>query len=62
MTESLHSVSPADPADEIGVFPVAGIGEVCDAVARARAAFPGWRGLGFAARATLLPPDELRPT
>jgi succinylglutamic semialdehyde dehydrogenase len=54
MPESIHSVSPADPSDEIGSFEVADGTAVAAAVACARAAFPGWRELGFEARAALL--------
>jgi succinylglutamic semialdehyde dehydrogenase len=54
MTQSLRSVSPADPADEIGTYAVADAGVVDAAVARARAAFPAWRDLGAAARAAVL--------
>ncbi len=54
MDERLRSVSPADPSDEIGTFPVAGAADVEDAVARARAAFPAWRDAGFVARAKVL--------
>ncbi len=53
-TDTLHSVSPADPRDEIGAFPVADEAAVDAAVARARAAFAGWRDLGFEARAAIL--------
>ena len=54
MSEELRSVSPADPSDEIGRFPVAGPAEIESAVARARQAFPGWRDRDFASRAELL--------
>ncbi len=54
MTEAIASVSPADPKDEVGRFPVAGGAEVAAAVERARAAFPAWRDAGFEARAALL--------
>jgi succinylglutamic semialdehyde dehydrogenase len=54
MGEVLRSVSPADPRDELGRFAVADERAVDDAVARARAAFPGWRDAGFAARAAAL--------
>src|SRR5262245_4514428 len=50
----LRSVSPADPSDELGRFPVAGAADVDAAVARARAAFPAWRDAGFEPRATVL--------
>ena len=54
MSEWLVSVSPADPADEIGRFAVAGEPEIDAAVARARRAFPAWRDAGFEARARVL--------
>ena len=54
MSEIVRSVSPTDPEDEVGSFPVADARDAAEAVARARAAYPGWRELGFAARATLL--------
>ncbi|MEE9607393.1 MAG: aldehyde dehydrogenase family protein [Myxococcota bacterium] len=54
MSEELRSVSPADVADEIGRFPVADARAVDEAVARARAAFPAWRDLGFEDRAAVL--------
>ncbi len=54
LAEVLHSVSPADPNDEIGRFPVADAAAVADAVATARAAFAGWRATPFAERASLL--------
>ena len=54
MSEQLVSVSPADPADEIGRFAVAGPSEVDAAVGRARRAFAGWRDAGFEARARVL--------
>jgi succinylglutamic semialdehyde dehydrogenase len=50
----LESLSPADPNDAIGSFPVADAPAVERAVARARAAFPDWRDLGFEARAKVL--------
>ena len=50
----LVSVSPAEPEDEIGRFPIAGDELVGDAVARAREAFPAWRDAGFEARARVL--------
>ena len=50
----LVSVSPAEPEDEIGRYPIAGDEVVADAVARAREAFPGWRDAGFEARANAL--------
>jgi succinylglutamic semialdehyde dehydrogenase len=49
-----RSTSPADPSDELGVFAAADEAAVGQAVSRARAAFPGWRGLGFEARAAIL--------
>jgi succinylglutamic semialdehyde dehydrogenase len=52
--EVLRSVSPADPADEVGRFAVADAAAVGAAVARARAAFPGWRDAGHEARAAVL--------
>lgn len=52
--EWLVGVSPADPADEIGRFAVAGEPEVESAVARARRAFPAWRDAGLEARAGIL--------
>jgi succinylglutamic semialdehyde dehydrogenase len=54
VTELLRSVSPADPGDEIGRFPVADAAAVDAAVARARSAFPSWRDAGFEARAARL--------
>ena len=54
MPEILRSVSPADPRDEVGRFPVADAPAVDAAVARARAAFPAWRDAGFEARAAAL--------
>jgi len=54
VSEWLVSVSPADPADEIGRFAIAGEREVDAAVARARRAFPAWRDAGFEARARVL--------
>ncbi len=50
----LRSVSPSDPSDELGRFPVAGAADVDAAAARARAAFPAWRDAGFEARAAVL--------
>jgi succinylglutamic semialdehyde dehydrogenase len=50
----LRSVSPADPDDEIGSFPVADEAAVAAAVARAREAFPAWRDAGLEARAAVL--------
>jgi succinylglutamic semialdehyde dehydrogenase len=54
MSSELRSVSPADPADEIGRFAVATEADVDAAVARSRAAFPAWRDAGFAERAAVL--------
>jgi succinylglutamic semialdehyde dehydrogenase len=54
MPEILRSVSPADPSDEIGRFPVWDELAIDEAVARARAAFPAWRDAGFEARAAVL--------
>lgn len=53
MSELLRSVSPADPADEIGRFALADPSAVDDAVARARAAFPAWRDTSLAARSEI---------
>ena len=52
--DELVSVSPADPRDEVGRFPVADAGAVDEAVTRARAALPGWRDAGLGARAERL--------
>jgi succinylglutamic semialdehyde dehydrogenase len=54
MTDWLVRRSPADPADEVGRFPVADAAAVDAAVARARAAFPAWRDAGLEARAAVL--------
>ena len=54
MSGLLASVSPSDPADVIGRFPVAGADGVDAAVARARKAFPAWRDAGLEARAAVL--------
>jgi succinylglutamic semialdehyde dehydrogenase len=54
VSDFLRSVSPADPNDELGRFPVADSEAVDAAVARARAAFPAWRDAGFEVRAGLL--------
>ena len=54
MSDWLASVSPADPADAIGRFPLAGKPEIDAAVARARGAFPAWRDAGPEARARIL--------
>jgi succinylglutamic semialdehyde dehydrogenase len=50
----LVSVSPADPQDRLGRFPIARPGDVADAVARARAAFPAWRDAGDEARVAVI--------
>jgi succinylglutamic semialdehyde dehydrogenase len=50
----LRSVSPSDPNDEVGVFPVADAAGVDEAVARARKAFPAWRDAGLDARTSAL--------
>ena len=47
MSELLRSVSPADPDDEVGCFPVADASAVAQAIDRARRAFPGWRDAGL---------------
>jgi succinylglutamic semialdehyde dehydrogenase len=54
LPETLRSVSPADPADEIGRFAVADAAAVDAAVGRARRAFPAWRDAGPEARARVL--------
>jgi len=54
VSQELRSTSPADPRDEIGRYPIANAAAVGRAVERARAAFPGWRDLGFEGRAALL--------
>ena len=54
MVEVIRSVSPADPADEVGRFAVWEAGALDEAVDRARAAFPAWRDAGFEARAAVL--------
>jgi len=54
VTRRLESRSPADPADEIGSFPVADAAAVDAAIARARAAQPAWRDAGLAARSAVL--------
>ncbi len=54
MSEILRSISPADPADELGRFPVADAAALDAAVARAQTAFPAWRDAGFQARAAVL--------
>ncbi len=50
----LRSLSPSDPADELGAFVVADADAVDAAVARARAAFPTWRDAGLTARSGVL--------
>ena len=50
----LRSISPSDPNDEIGVFPVADVAAVGAAVSRARGAFPAWRDAGLENRADVL--------
>ena len=50
----LRSVSPSDPNDEIGTFPVADVAAVGAAVSRARRAFPAWRDAGLENRAGVL--------
>jgi succinylglutamic semialdehyde dehydrogenase len=54
MNDFLRSVSPADPKDELGRFPVWDADAVDEAVRRARAAFPAWRDAGFEARAAAI--------
>jgi succinylglutamic semialdehyde dehydrogenase len=54
VNEILHSVSPADPNDELGRFPVWDDEAVDEAVGRARAAFPAWRDAGEGARAATI--------
>ena len=54
MTEFLTSVSPADPRDEVGRFPVWDARALDEAVSRAREAFPTWRATPFEERASLL--------
>lgn len=54
MPEILRSVSPADPSDEIGRFPIWEALAIDEAVERARKAFPAWRAAGFDARAAPL--------
>jgi succinylglutamic semialdehyde dehydrogenase len=54
LPEILRSVSPADPADEIGRFPIWEDSAIDEAVMRGRAAFPAWRDAGFEARAAVL--------
>jgi succinylglutamic semialdehyde dehydrogenase len=52
--DRIVSVSPADPTDELGRFPVWDAAAIHEAVLRARRAFPAWRDAGFEARASLL--------
>ena len=52
--EVLRSVSPSDPTDEIGTFPLADVAAVDAAVSRARRAFPAWRDAGLENRAAVL--------
>ena len=54
MSESLRSVSPADPTDEVGRFAIWDAAALEEAVARASKAFPAWRDAGFEARAAVL--------
>jgi succinylglutamic semialdehyde dehydrogenase len=54
VNDFLRSVSPADPKDELGRFPVWDTDAVDEAVRRARAAFPAWRDAGFEARAAAI--------
>jgi succinylglutamic semialdehyde dehydrogenase len=54
VSDFLRSVSPADPSDELGCFPVWDGDAVDEAVRRARAAFPAWRDAGLEARAVAL--------
>ena len=54
MNDFLSSVSPADPKDKLGRFPVWDADAVDEAVRRARAAFPAWRDAGFEARAAAI--------
>jgi succinylglutamic semialdehyde dehydrogenase len=54
MPEILRSVSPADPSDEIGRFPIWDELAIDEAVERARRAFPAWRDAGFETRAAVL--------
>ena len=54
MSESLRSVSPADPTDEVGRFAIWDAAAIDEAVSRARAAFPSWRDAGSEARAAVL--------
>lgn len=54
MSDVLRSVSPADPRDEVGSFPVWDAEAVHEAVLRARGAFPAWRDAGADGRAAVL--------
>ncbi|MGH0032199.1 MAG: aldehyde dehydrogenase family protein, partial [Myxococcota bacterium] len=54
MSEELTSVSPADPTDVVGRFPVADAAAVDAAVGRARRAFAGWRDAGLEARSRVI--------
>jgi succinylglutamic semialdehyde dehydrogenase len=54
VVEVIRSVSPADPADEVGRFAVWEPAALDEAVERARTAFPAWRDAGFEARAGVL--------
>jgi succinylglutamic semialdehyde dehydrogenase len=54
VAEILRSVSPADPSDEIGRFPIWDALSIDEAVERARRAFPAWRDAGFEGRAAVL--------
>ncbi len=54
MNDVVRSVSPSDPRDELGTFPVWDEQAVDEAVRRARTAFPSWRDAGPAARAKVL--------
>jgi len=52
--ETIASVNPACPAEVLGAICQAGISEVDQAVAAARAAFPAWRALPAGERAACL--------
>jgi succinylglutamic semialdehyde dehydrogenase len=54
MSESFESRSPADPHDVLGRFGAWDAPAIDEAVSRARAAFPAWRGAGPEARAAVL--------
>jgi succinylglutamic semialdehyde dehydrogenase len=54
VSDFLHSVSPADPSDDLGRFPVWDGDAVGEAIRRAGAAFPAWRDAGFEARAVTI--------